>query len=137
MEERGYTGAVSIAALLQGLLADGRALVRYQLALARHEIQLELAKARSALLAVGLALGLVLVAVLLLLLTVVHGLASLTGLPLWASYGVVGGLFIGGSLVLLWRARATTSDIHVVPPKTIETFKEHAAWIKEHASSRI
>ena len=131
------TGAASVPSLLQALMADAGRLVRHELELARHEIQLELTKARSVLLALGLAIGLVLIGVVLLLLTLVHGLAALTGMPLWVSYAVIGGLFMTGSVVLLWRARTTTSEIHMVPPKTIETLKEHAAWIKEHASNRI
>lgn len=60
----------------------------------------------------------------------VHLLAAL-GLPLWASFGLVGALLVGSGVYLLLRAKTTVSDIHVVPLRTVQTMKENVAWIKE------
>lgn len=128
---------LSFPALLDGLISDVRNLLRQELQFARHELQIELANAKTGLASVGLAAGLVSLGELLLLLMIVHLLVAVTGLPLWASYGIVGSLLIGaGSLLMLW-ARARASEMRQVPQETVKTIRETALWLKKHASNRI
>jgi hypothetical protein len=70
----------------------------------------------------------------LLILMVVH-LTGAAGLPLWASFGLVGALLVGASVYLLMRAKKTATDIHVVPLRTVQTMKENMSWIKEEVTS--
>lgn len=132
MEQKANANS-SFATIFQGLLDDLRALLRQELQLALHEVQAELSKAKTAGTSMVAGIGLATVGTLFLLLMVVHGLTAL-GLPLWASYGIIGALLVVAGAVLLIRARKTMSAMHVVPPMTVETIKATVTWLKEHAT---
>jgi Putative Actinobacterial Holin-X, holin superfamily III len=133
--EAPHSAEPSLAQLLSGIVTDAKELMRQELALAKHEIREDLRKAKAAVLSLGLGIGVAAIGGLLLILMLVHLLQALTGLPLWACYGIVGGLFliVGGVLLLL--AKQTIARIDVVPPQTVETMKENVQWIKERATS--
>jgi hypothetical protein len=125
----------SLAQLLTGIVNDAKELMRQELALAKHEIREDLRRTKAAMLSLGIGIGVAAIGGLLLILMLVHLLNALAGLPLWACYGIVGGLFliIGGVLLLI--AKNTISRIDVVPQQTVETMKENVQWIKERATS--
>lgn len=125
---------LSFAALLEGLLSDVKALLRQEFRLATLEVREELGKTKSAVSSLALGIGLAAIGGLLLILMIVHMLAA-AGLPLWASYGLVG-LALGGSgIALLMRAKTKASEIHLVPIRTVHTMKENVSWIKEEVMS--
>jgi hypothetical protein len=125
----------SLAQLLTGIVNDAKELLRQELALAKHEIREDLRRTKAAMLSLGIGIGVAAIGGLLLILMLVHLLNALAGLPLWACYGIVGGLFliIGGVLLLI--AKSTIARIDVVPQQTVETMKENVQWIKERATS--
>lgn len=124
----------SITALLEGLFYDLKALAIQEFRLATHEFQEELGKAKmaAAFIAVGGVLGAV--GSLLLILMLVHLLAA-AGLPLWASYGLVGLLTCAAGVALFLKAKAQVSDIHLMPIRTVHTMKENVSWMKEEVTS--
>lgn len=126
----------SIAWLLEGLMRDVKTLVLQEVTLAQDEIARELTKAKTAAVSLAIGVGLAAVGGLLLVIMLVHGLNALTRLPLWACYGIVGGVLVGAALVLLRKAGSTAGDIHMVPRHTVRTIKENVTWLKEHAVSR-
>jgi hypothetical protein len=134
MKETPYQSEPSLAQLLTGIVNDAKELMRQELALAKHEIREDLRKTTKAMLSLGIGIGVAAIGGLLLILMLVHLLNALAGLPLWACYGIVGGLFliIGGVLLLI--AKNTIARIDVVPPQTVETMKENVQWIKEGAT---
>ena len=134
MNETSSHAEPSLAQLLTGIATDAKELVRQELALAKHEIREDLRKTTTAMLSLGLGVGVAAIGGLLLILMLVHLLHALAGLPLWACYGIVGGLFLimGGVLFLI--AKHTIARIDVVPPQTVETMKENVQWIKEGAT---
>jgi hypothetical protein len=129
-----HSARPSFTALLEGLLADVKALAIQEVSLATHEVREQLGKARSAASSLAVAIGLVAIGGLLLILMVVHLLAE-AGLPLWASYGLVGLAFGGGGVGLLLKAKHQAAEIHLVPIRTLQTMKENVSWIKEEATS--
>jgi hypothetical protein len=72
---------------------------------------------------------------LLLIIMLVHLLQTLTPIPLWGCYGIVGGVLLVVGLVLLATVRKTAEEIDVIPRQTVETLKENAKWIKEQTTS--
>lgn len=129
-----HSARPTFTALLEGLLADIKALAIQVFRLATREVRDELGKTRSAVSSLALAIGLAAIGGLLLILMVVHLLAE-AGLPLWASYGLVG-LGLGGAGVgLLLRAKHLAAEIHVLPIQTLQTMKENVSWIKEEVTS--
>lgn len=124
----------SMTALLEGLFADMKALAIQEFRLATHEVQAELGKAGSAASSLAIGIGLAALGGLLLVLMVVHMIAE-AGLPLWASYGLVGLVLGGSGLALLIKAKQKAADIHLVPLRTVQTMKENVSWIKEEVTS--
>lgn len=134
MADTRYRARSSMTAVLEGLFADLRTLAVQELRLATHEVREEIGKAKSAGMSLALGVGLSVVSGLLLILMIVHGLNAL-GLPLWASYGLVGVVLGGAGVALLMKAKTKAGDIHVVPIRTVQTMKENVSWIKEEVTS--
>lgn len=129
-----HSARPTFTALIEGLLADMKALAIQEFRLATHEVQEELGKAQSAVLSLALAITLAAIGGLLLILMVVHLLAE-AGLPLWASYGLVGLVLCGAGVWLLLKAKRQAAEIHVLPIRTVQTMKENVSWIKEEVTS--
>jgi len=135
VSKQGFTGKSTFASLLEGLLRDIKTLVRQEIRLAKDEIQAEVRKLKMAGLSVIIGAALAAVGGLLFIFMLVHLLQAVSGLPLWACYGIVGGLLVGSAALLLVKAKASMSDVHIAPQKTMATMKENATWIKEQVAS--
>jgi peptidoglycan/LPS O-acetylase OafA/YrhL len=126
----------TLAQLVNGLMSDATVLLRQELALARHEIYEEARKTKAAVVSLGVGIAVAAVGGLLLIIMLVHVLRELTGLPLWACYGIIGGLCAIVGVALLYRGKQRISQIEMVPQQTIETMKENVRWFKRKATLR-
>jgi putative superfamily III holin-X len=117
--------------LVNGILDDARLLLRQEAQLLRDEVKLELSKAGRA--ASGFGVGAVLASVgaLFLLLMLVHGLHEWLLWPLWACYGLVGGIITGIGIALIVRAQSVAGSVHTTPQRSLHAMKENVQWIKE------
>jgi uncharacterized membrane protein YqjE len=119
----------SMTDLVNGILRDAQELVRQQFDLVRVEIKAEFRQAVRA--AVLLAVGsLVLVpAAFLLCNMLVYMLVELAGLRVWASYGIVGGVFavLGAVLILVGVQRFRS--VKPLPDQSVEAIKENVRWM--------
>lgn len=117
-----------IASLVGGLIEDSQRLFRQEVALARHEMQeqWDRAKTAGAMLSSGLA---VLALAGILLGIMVAKLLVLAGLPEWAGYAISGVAFaiIGGALMATGAAKL--NQVSLVPPQTAETLREDVETI--------
>jgi Putative Actinobacterial Holin-X, holin superfamily III len=120
----------TLAQLVDDLVSDVKELLHHELALAKYEISAELHQTKVALVFVGIGIGIVSVGGLLLIAMFVHLLHTRTGLPLWACYGMVGGLLGLVGIVMINRGKRIISRVDVVPQQTIGTMKENLRWIK-------
>ena len=125
-----YTPEPTLAQLLTGLIHDVQKLLRQEVALAKHEVRVELRKTIGAVMSLGIGIGIAAIGGWLLILMLVHLLHALTAIPLWACYGIVGGLFTVGGIVLLVLGKQKLARIHLIPQKTVETMQEDVQWIK-------
>jgi hypothetical protein len=112
MQDRPRGTGFGLMNLVTGILDDAKLLMRQEAQLLRDEVKLE-------------------VGALFLLLMLVHGLHEWMGLPLWGSYGVVGGMLAGVGLTLILRARSLAGTVHTTPRRSLHTMKENVQWIKE------
>ena len=126
---------ISIAALATGLVEDLKRLCRQELRLAQHEMQLELRKVVMAIVYAAVALLLCLIAVTFFLVMLVHPLHSFAGMPLWASYGIVGLIAILLTGVCVYGLYKVGSTLRLWPFRTVHSIKEDAQWIKEQLLS--
>jgi hypothetical protein len=120
----------SLATLVGGIVSDLQTLIRQELQLARREVQQEFDKAKFGIGMLAAGAGLMALAIIPLLFMLVHLIAHFAGLPLWASFGIVGGGFalLGGLLIALGVAKVR--QVHLVPPQTAETMRENVQWLK-------
>jgi len=130
-----YTSEPSVTELLTGLINDAKALLQQEVVLAKHEIRAEIRKIMLAVVSLGLGGGIAVVGGWLLILMLVHLLHALTALPLWACYGIVGGLFAIGGVVLLVMGKQKLAHLHLVPQNTAETMQENLQWIKKQVTA--
>jgi hypothetical protein len=116
--------------LLTGLMHDAQTLLRQEVALATHEVRVELRNTLRAVMFLGLGIGIAAIGGWLLILMLVHLLHALTVLPLWGCDGIVGGLFAMAGTVLLVLGKNKLAHVHLVPQATAKTMQEHVQWIK-------
>jgi len=95
------SSGTSMTALVGGIVSDVEQLFVQQTRLLRLEIREDIRKARTGALFLGAGLGVVLIGGLLFCLMMPYLLTWATGLPLWASFGIMGVvfLFVGGGAV--------------------------------------
>jgi len=85
--------------LISGIITDAQELVGQQLAMFRTELKQDVHRTKQALVALVIGLALASVGATLLCFMAVYGLQAAFELPLWACFGIVGGvLAIGGGL---------------------------------------
>jgi Putative Actinobacterial Holin-X, holin superfamily III len=126
-----YTREPTLAQLLARLMHDTMVLLRQEVALAKHELRAELWNLIRAVLSLSLGEGIAAIGGWLLILMLVHLLHALTVLPLWACYGMVGGLFamVGGALLGLGKQKLPRMQLE--PQDSMETMQENVQSITE------
>ena len=116
--------------LLSGIVNDVAQLFAREVELAKLEIfeDIRATKAFVVLLAVG---GLIAaMGGFMILLMFAYLLNETTVLPLWGSFGVVGGIALLLGLGLLLWANHKKSDVDFVPQRATKAIKEDIGWIK-------
>jgi len=124
----------TLAELMAAVASDARDLLKQELALARHELHLEVGKAKSAIVSLGAAAVVLALGLALLSIMAVHLLQLAAGVPLWGAYGIVAGVYVvvGSVLLVIGRHRAASIDAFA---DTVQTTKENMQWIKQNATS--
>lgn len=120
----------SVASLLGGIANDLQTLIRQEVTLAKAEFVREWDKAKAAAGAMAIGAAVLALGGLFLCLTVVAVFREVVGLPWWASFLIVGGVFTGLGAVLFFTGRNKAAQVHVVPPQTAETMRENVQWIR-------
>ncbi len=120
----------SMASLLGGIATDLQTLIRQEIALAKAEFMREWDKAKAAAGAMAVGAAVLALGALFLCLCVVSVLHEAAGLPWWASFLIVGGVFTGLGAVLFFIGRSQAARVNVVPPQTAETMRENVQWIR-------
>lgn len=133
MNSAPYNSEPTLTQLMSGLVSDTKLLLRQELALAKHEIQEEVRKTKTALACLGAGIGIAAIGGLLFIVMLVHLLNALTEWPLWICYGIVAGICLIAGAALLYGGKKQISAIEVVPQQTVETIKENVRWIKDKA----
>jgi hypothetical protein len=103
--------------------------------MAKKEIGEDIHKTRTALTALGVGLVVLAISLGLLLLMLVHLINSVTNIPLWGCYGIVGVIvgIIGTGLLFLGKNRAQQVDF--APEQTAQAVKEDVGWIRARVRS--
>jgi hypothetical protein len=119
-----------IATLVGGIVDDAEHLVNQQVELFKREVRQELNQAKRAAISALLGVGVAGMGALLLLIMLAQGLAVGADIPLWISYGIVGGgtAAIGAALIMIAKKEAAGVEL-LPPPETAGAIKENYQWV--------
>lgn len=137
-DQRAHLDEQSTSTLIAGVLTDARHLISAELESMKIEVKEELTRAKAAVAAAAVGGGVLAIGGLLLTLMLVYGLAAGTTLPLWATYGLVGGVLaiVGIALLLIGRSQLTGKDADLWPGDSVEDIKKDVAWVKDRVRTR-
>ncbi len=127
MANTGTSTEQGIGGLAQGALADVEKLIGQHIDLLRRDLKEELCRVKGAAFSLAGGAGVSAVGGLLGILALVHALHAATRLPLWACYGLVGGVLGGTGAALLRHGARQAADVHLVPPRTASVLREELA----------
>lgn len=104
-----------LTSLVTEITNDARKVMRHEFDVLRSEMIDELQKGRDAAVNIGLGAGAGALSATLLSLMAVHAVQRVTGIPLWLSYGLVGGMLgLAGSTLVATGAKQA-GDMRMVP----------------------
>jgi hypothetical protein len=119
----------SMSRLVSGIVDDTQRLLAQQADLLKADIRKDLREAKQTGLAMGLAFGLLGIGGLLLLFMLAHLLSWLwPDLPLWGSFGIVGGLLSIAGIAALAYGWEKYEKLNPLPENSVEALKENLQW---------
>jgi len=131
-----------LSTLVKGIVDDIGDLIKQQFQFAKTEIKTDLRKSKEAVTALAIGAGVAVVGGLFfcfMLVYLLHWLASPPGadpssLPLWACYGIVSLLFLGGGFALILVGKKKFDSFNPLPVQSVESLKENVQWITNQNS---
>jgi uncharacterized membrane protein YqjE len=119
----------TVTGLVSGIVADAQELIKQQVALVRAEIKADFQRTVRALIMLGVGALAAVPAVFLVCNMFVFMLHELAGLSVWASYGIVGGVFVVLSAILIGIGIQRFRSFNPLPEQSVEAFKENVRWM--------
>jgi uncharacterized membrane protein YqjE len=123
-----YPSEADLATLWGELREEGRLLVQKEVELAKAELQESKKDLITGVAGYAAAGVLALFAVILLSIAAAWGLAE--ALPVWASFLIVGGVWVLLAGIAFVMGRSALQRFDPVPRRTIQTLKEDAQWAR-------
>lgn len=120
-----------------GLLRDVRALVRQEMALARHEVQYEIGKILKAVLWFGIAVVLAVMGLIAIAAACVLVLYEYTGLPAWVCAAIVSIILLGAASGLLAAGQGVVRSVRIVPVRTVRIMLDDVKWVAKWVRTRF
>ncbi len=114
----------SLASLVTGITEDLQQLIRQQATLIRQEVQEDIRKTKEGIISFALGASAAAVSVILLAFTIVYALA-VTGLPLWACFLIVTGIFVAIAAILFLTGKKKLDSIHPVENPAVQGLREN------------
>ena len=120
-----------------GLLRDVRALVRQEMALARHEVQYEIGKILKAVLWFGIAVVLAVMGLIAIATACVLVLYEYTGLPAWVCAAIVSIILLGAASGLMAAGQGVVRSVRIVPVRTVRIMLDDVKWVAKWVRTRF
>lgn len=114
----------NLSSLLKAAISDAQQLLEQRIDRLRDEFRDEIRKAQEAGLSLGAGAGMVAVGGILSGFMLVHLTNRVTGLPLWACYGLVGSALGAAGGQLLSTGASKASEVQLLPSNPAEAIQE-------------
>ena len=124
----------SIPDLIRGTIRDGIGLLRDEITLVRTELRDEYTRLKSGLMTVAAAATVAVLAVFMLLNTIAWGVAYAFEWPPWVGFAIVALPLTAIAVALAMMGRTMLTRDRFMP-KSVETLKENAEWIRARTQS--
>lgn len=118
----------SVTELVSGIITDAQRLLRQQIDMLKSEFHEDLRRTKQATLFGGLGIVGLTVGSLSLVFFLVYLLHDKAGLQMWASWGIIGGIFLAAGIVLTLTARSLFESFNPLPDKTFSAIQENLTW---------
>jgi uncharacterized membrane protein YqjE len=137
MSQTHDTGRSGFETVVVGLLRDVRALVRQEMALARHEVQYEIGKILKAVLWFGIAVVLAVIGLISIAAACVLILYEYTGLTAWVCAAIVSIILLGAASGLVAAGQGVVRSVRIVPVRTVRIILDDVKWMAEWVRTRF
>jgi len=114
----------SLTSLVKGIIDDVQDLTKQQFELFKQEVKEDMTKTRNAALPM-VAGGVVCLIGFLMLCHALAWILGAVGLPMWASYLIVGGVITAGGVILFLVGQQKMSSFNPLPDRSLEALKEN------------
>lgn len=120
----------TVTSLVKGILEDAQRLFNQQITLIRTEIREDFRKTKDAALAMAWGVGILAVGGLLLclMLPLLLEWATQPTLPLWACFGIVGGILALLGAILVYAGVRKFESFNPLPDQSVQGLKENVTW---------
>lgn len=122
---------VGIFELVRGILEDGKTLIAKELLAAKLEIKEEIAKTRQATILLAAGCFIFAIGVIMLSLMVAFLLDRYSILPLWASFGTVGVVYVIVAGILFAMGKRKVAEIDAFPRDSVNGAREDVRYIQQ------
>ena len=119
----------SVTSLVSGILDDAQHLMKQQAELLKADLRKDLREAKEV--GVSFVVGGSLLAGggIMLLFMLVYLLSwAIEGLPLWGSFGIVGGILAVAGGIVFYRGQEKLEHLNPLPEQSAEAMKENLQW---------
>jgi hypothetical protein len=129
--------STSLVGTLKGILEDVQRLFSQQLSMLRAEIRADWKRSLGGLWPLAVGAALFIIGVPLLCVMAVHVIHFMTGapdpaaIPLWACYGIVGGVITLLSIVMVMVGIRRFQSFNPLPDETARAFEENVTWLRK------
>jgi hypothetical protein len=114
--------------LVSGIINDAQRLLRQQIDMLKSEVHEDLRRTKQATMFGGLGVVALTVGALSLVFVLVDLLHEKAGFSLWASGGIIGGIFLAVGIILTFTARHLFESFNPLPDKTFTALQENLSW---------
>jgi uncharacterized membrane protein YqjE len=122
------SGGQTVTELVTGIINDAQHLLRQQIEMLKSEFHEDLRRTKQATLLGGLGIVGLTVGAMSLVFFLVYLLHDKAGFEMWASWGIIGGLFLAAGIVLTLLARNLFESFNPLPDKTFSALQENLTW---------
>jgi len=118
----------SMTDLVTGIVNDAQRLLRQQIDMLKSEFHEDLRRTKQATVFGGLGIVGLTVGAMSLVFCLVYVLHDKAGFQMWASWGIIGGIFLAAGVVLGLMGRNMFESFNPLPDKTFHALQENLSW---------
>lgn len=127
-------GHHSVTELVSGIVSDAERLFRQQIEMVRAEFKEDLRRTKEVVIYMSAGVALAALGVAMLLVALVHVIHEFAGLPLSASWAIVGGVALVLGAVGVFVAARILASYNPLPDKSLHALQENVSWIANRQS---